>query len=293
MVLWIIAYAVMIFALADAASRPGEAWTAAGRSKFLWVVVLTFGVFAPIFGMQVFVIYDDVLPEPLGSIPGVTPVSVTTTVGVLFALRYFLRIRPGLAGGAQPGCLTAVLVVGSLVVAGNWILSGGPSYSPVTSERQRLIDTPVHAISTPLLAGGLTRDDAAQIPGSAEVKRAMEAPDGDYRYARDAVYTDAGGTKYAFLGGIRKYEHDLESSVENFRENLEGTWGTRPIVTEIAPGPGGGSAMCGQNPDNRDVLCEWTTEDSFGQVRPLNIGTVTDLGKLADITRRIRTGVEK
>ncbi|MFC6085985.1 hypothetical protein [Sphaerisporangium aureirubrum] len=283
----------MIIALADAAGRPGDAWAEARRSKFLWLVALTFGVVAPIFGINVFITYDDVVPEPLGWI-GVGPVSVTAVVGVLLALRYFLKARPQLAGSsANPGCLTAVLLAGTLVVVVTWVVNGGPPYPPVGSPQWRAANTPSRVIDTPRSISGFTRDDSARVPGIRAYRERLETDSGGTVYdVKDAVYIDGGGVRYVFVGG-RMYGYDPGDFLDDFRDYIEKAFGRSGIVTEIDPGPGGGAAACGRNPADGDTICEWVTEETFGQAQMTTIDVDTTVEEMAEITRRIRAGVEK
>jgi hypothetical protein len=49
--------AVPIWAVVDAALRPGNHWAAAGQSKTLWLALLTAGALLPVIGFILLIVY--------------------------------------------------------------------------------------------------------------------------------------------------------------------------------------------------------------------------------------------
>jgi uncharacterized protein YybS (DUF2232 family) len=53
----VVPYALIIWALVDAASRPDGAWQQSGQSKVLWIVLLAVGLLVCVIGVVLALVY--------------------------------------------------------------------------------------------------------------------------------------------------------------------------------------------------------------------------------------------
>lgn len=53
----LLGFALPIWAIVDALTRPDSQWAAVGQSKMIWVLVLVIGIFVPLVGIVVAIVY--------------------------------------------------------------------------------------------------------------------------------------------------------------------------------------------------------------------------------------------
>ncbi|RKS77299.1 hypothetical protein BZB76_2680 [Actinomadura pelletieri DSM 43383] len=201
--------------------------------------------------------------------------------------------RGGSGGRKLLGCLFVGVVMVLLVGVGGYVV-----YLQRTS----------HTLSTPLSAGGLTRDTDAEANAKETISRLntvlSEATDYDVQQRVSAIY-GTGEEKYLFVGGTG--EHDLKYPVQDFNGAVSTAFSGiektiySPSTVKISDAGGDGVALStvlqiqiigptGRTTYSTGQLAAWSTRTTMGIV--MRAGRPSESIDLATVMRNIRKDVE-
>ncbi|MQY06221.1 hypothetical protein [Actinomadura macrotermitis] len=197
------------------------------------------------------------------------------------------------------GCLIAGLVVGGIVVLSLIVVV----VLVVIGLNAK------HEISTPSVAGGMTRDTYTETKSTSQIssQRSIIMRTTLYRARniQSAVY-GSGSEKYLFVGGTGT-GFDDDTLYSRFRSavDLEVEGKINTLTLPISDAGGDGKAVCTtiRNPvtsssSYSSAICAWETGTSIGTVMPVPDGSTLSTSRtwdsttVAAIMRRIRADVE-